>query len=81
MDFVKAEPDLGYSYVENKMTERNDEEDPLFILFPTIKTENEVSFICVCTLTVACSLSVSMPDETSPQESGCGRNFVIIRLC
>jgi hypothetical protein len=50
MNFIKVEPDsdfetcLSYCQSENELIGRSDEQDPLFISHPVIKTENEASF-------------------------------------
>jgi hypothetical protein len=50
MDFIKCEPDSdGESYStssqkQNLLTDVKEDEDPLFISYPLMKTENEVSF-------------------------------------
>jgi hypothetical protein len=53
MNFIKAEPDSdcetypSYCQSENELIGRSDEQDPLFISRPVMKTENEVSFMYV----------------------------------
>jgi hypothetical protein len=58
MNLIKAEPDaksemyLASPHSENELTEGNGDEDPLFLSFPIIKTENVCIFIITCPFTI-----------------------------
>jgi hypothetical protein len=80
MNIIKPEPDSVCIHSDSLWIERNNKEDPLFISFPVIKTENEVRFIYAWILIIACCLYVFVSDEASLQKNGFERRFVIIKL-
>jgi hypothetical protein len=84
---IKAEPEMacekyqGYCHSENEQIGRNEEQDPLFISQPVIKTENEVSFIYVYCYTSFTNIHICLvagvcPCETSFSIIGFERKFV-----
>jgi hypothetical protein len=65
MNIIKPDPDSTWTHTDNQWIEGNNKEDPLFISFPVIKTENEVRFIYVWILIFACCLSVCVMKHLS----------------